>query len=247
MYVANATLKESVKIFKCIANLNIPLFEAICHNELSEMLACFNARLVDFDRGAYLLMEGDKLSNIGIIVEGDAAVYKTDILGNRILFAQINPPHLFAEALLCAGITKSPVSVEAITNVRALFIPYRRIIGNCPKCCSYHSRLIHNLLKIVANKTISLTEKLDHLSHKTTRQKIAAYLLSEAVKSASNRFTIDFDRQALADYLCVNRSALSRELSGIGKEGIISSNRSSFIIHDTKKLEQILHDERSQL
>ncbi len=207
------------------------------------MSECLNARIANFSKGAYLLMEGDPLYEVGIILEGQAAVYKTNVLGNRVLFTSLYPPHLFAEAVLCAEISESPVSVEAISEVKALFIPYERIIKSCPNCCPHHALLIRNLLKIVAQKAISLTKKLDHVAHKTTRQKLASYLLSEASHTGRDRFSIGFDRQSLADYLCVNRSALSRELSRIGSEGIISYHRSSFFIRDRQRLKQILLDE----
>lgn len=227
-----------------IAKLNIPLFDGLCCGELDKMLHCLDARIAVYDKGAYLLMEGDALCNIGVILEGQAAVYKTDVLGNRVLFSFINPPQLFAEALLCAGTYESPVSVEAVSNTKALLIPFHRIIKSCGKCCVYHHRLIRNMLKIVAQKAISLTKKLDHVSHKTTRHKLASYLLYEASRGGRDRFSISFDRQALADYLCVNRSALSRELSRISGEGIISYHRSSFFIRDKQRLKQILQNER---
>lgn len=188
-------------------------------------------------------MEGDALYNVGIILEGQAAVYKTDVFGNRVLFSSLYSPQLFAEALLCAGISESPVSVEAVSEVSALLIPFDKIVNSCTKCCGHHNLLIRNMLKIVAQKAISLTKKLDHMAHKTTRQKLASYLLTEASHNKSNRFSISFDRQALADYLDVNRSALSRELSRIGSEGIISYHRSSFLIRDKQRLEKILLSE----
>ena len=226
-----------------IGQLNIALFSGLCCGELNELLVCLNARTERYEKGSYLLMAGDALVNIGIVLEGQAAVYKTDISGNRTLLASLGSSQLFAEALLCAGISESPVSVEALSEVTALLIPFDRIIGRCSQGCGYHNQLIKNLMRIVAQKALALTEKLEHIAQKTTRQKLASYLLAEASRHGSRRFVIAYDRQALADYLSVNRSALSRELSQIASEGIISYQKSRFLIHDTDRLEQILQGE----
>lgn len=222
----------------------IALFNGLCCGELQEMLECLGASIKNYTKGEYLLMAGDALNNVGIILEGQASVFKTDRTGSRTVLATLSPPHLFAEALVCAGIDLSPVTVEALSDVQALLIPFDRIMERCPSCCSHHNQLIRNMLRVVANKALALSEKIDHIAHKTTRQKLASYLLAEAARSGSNRFAIDFDRQALADYLCVNRSALSRELSRIGDEGILSYHRNSFYLRDAERLEQILLSER---
>lgn len=229
--------------FNNLGAKNIALFDGLCCGELQEMLECLGAFIKDYAKGEYLLMAGDALKNVGVVLKGQAAVFKTDLTGSRTLLATLSPPHLFAEALVCAGVTTSPVTVEALTDIQALLIPFDRIMERCPSCCSHHNQLIRNMLRIVAKKALALNEKIDHISHKTTRQKLASYLLAEAARKGSNRFAINFDRQALADYLCVNRSALSRELSRIGEEGIISYHRSSFYLRDPERLKQILESE----
>lgn len=229
--------------FGCLGARSIALFSGLCCGELNEMLECLGARLTRYEKGAYLLMAGDPLKNVGVVIEGQAAVFKTDMLGNRALLATLSPTQLFAEALACAGVTHSPVTVEALSAVQALLIPFERIIARCPSCCAHHGLLIRNMLRIVAQKALTLSEKFDHVAHKTTRQKLASYLLAYAARAGRDRFTIEFDRQALADYLCVNRSALSRELSRIRDEGVVSYHRSSFHINDSGRLEQILLSE----
>ncbi len=226
--------------FNCLAEKNVELFAGLCCAEINEMLECLGARHSDYEKGSYLLMEGDSLKYVGVVLEGQAAVFKTDSLGNRALLSPVLPSELFAEALVCAGIKVSPVTVEALTLVKALLIPFDRIMTRCPACCSHHNLLIRNMLRIVAYKAIAMSEKFDHVAHKTTRQKLASYLLSCAARKGSNRFTVDLDRQGMADYLCVNRSALSRELSRISEDGTVSYHRSSFFIRDPERLELIL-------
>lgn len=227
----------------CLGQMNIALFSGLCCGELSELLDCINARTAHYEKGSHLLLAGDMLVSIGIVLEGQAAVYKTDISGNRTLLASLGPSQLYGEALLCAGISESPVSVEALSDVTVLLIPFERITGRCIKGCEYHNQLIKNLMRIVAQKALALTEKLNHISQKTTRQKLASYLLAEASHHGSQRFDIAYDRQALADYLSVNRSALSRELSHIAGKGIVSYHKNSFFIRDAERLEQILEGE----
>ncbi len=219
---------------------HIALFEGISETELDEMLHCLGAVSKFFKKGSYILMAGDSLMHVGVILSGQATVFKTDLLGNRIVLGALTPPHLFAETFVCAGVKSSPVTVEASTDVTALLLSFDRILHTCTSCCSHHSALIHNMLRIVAQKNLALNEKLDHMARKTTRQKIASYLLDQATRSGSRRFEIALDRQALADYLSVNRSALSRELSRMNEEGAVDYQRNSFYIRDAGLLEEML-------
>ncbi len=219
---------------------HIALFDGISEAELDGMLHCLGAVSKGFKKGSFILMAGDPLTHVGIVLSGQATVFKTDLLGNRIVLGALTPPHLFAETFVCAGVSTSPVTVEAATDVTVLLLSFERILHTCTSCCSHHSILIHNMLRIVAQKNMALSEKLDHMARKTTRQKIASYLLDQATRSGSRRFEIALDRQALADYLSVNRSALSRELSRISEEGAVDYQRNSFYIRDAELLEEML-------
>jgi CRP-like cAMP-binding protein len=218
------------------------LFDGIDRAELGGMLDCLRSTVGHYKKGGYILAAGESARHIGIVLSGQAAVYKDDILGNRSLMTLLSPPDMFAESFLCAGIAISPVTVEAGAESDILLLPFDRVIKTCPSCCGYHSKLIENMLGIIARKNLMLSEKLDHMAKKTTRQKVASYLLSQAAPGGAS-FSIALDRQGLADYLCVNRSALSRELSGIARQGIIEFHRDRFAIKDPERLESILHEE----
>jgi len=218
----------------------IALFDGISETDLGGMLHCLGTASKDYKKGSYILMAGDPLTYVGIVLSGQATVFKTDLLGNRTVLGALTPPHLFAETFACAGVKTSPVTVEAMTDVTVLLLSFDRILHTCSSCCSHHSALIHNMLRIVAQKNMALNEKLDHMARKTTRQKIASYLLDQATRFGSRRFEIALDRQALADYLSVNRSALSRELSRMNEEGAVDYQRNSFFIRDAKLLEEML-------
>ena len=177
------------------------------------------------------------------VLEGQVNAYRDDILGNRALMAAVTPSGLFGESIVCAGLPESPITTEAAANSRVLFVGFEKAIGPCASGCAFHVALIRNMLRVLAGKNIALSQKINHISKKTTRQKLASYLISEATRQHSRTFSIPLDRQALADYLGVNRSALSRELSGICAEGALSCNRNRFEIRNSERLEEILKSE----
>lgn len=218
------------------------LFAGIGDAETGGMLECLSARVTRINKGGYILAAGEETHSIGVILSGQATVYKDDILGNRSVLTLLSPADMFAESFLCAGITVSPVTVEAEDDSDVLLIPFEKILRTCTSCCVYHNALIENMLGIIARKNLALSEKIDHIAKRTTRQKLASYLLAQAAENGKE-FSLALDRQGLADYLCVNRSALSRELSKIASDGIISFSRDRFAIDDFEALESILHNE----
>jgi len=218
----------------------IGLFKGISRDELNGLLDCLGAREASYRRGETVWLAGDKLRSIGVVLEGQVNAYRDDILGNRTLMAAVTPPGLFGETIVCAGLPESPVTAEAAMDTRVLFVGFEKAIRPCSTACTYHNALIRNMLSILAGKNIVLSEKINHISKKTTRQKLASYLIGEATRQHSHTFFIPLDRQELADYLGVNRSALSRELSGICAEGALACSRSRFEILDPDKLEEIL-------
>jgi CRP-like cAMP-binding protein len=219
------------------------LFEGLNTGEIGGMLDCLKALVRRYKKGDYIISAGEDTQHIGVMLSGQAFVYKDDILGNRSMIALIEPADMFAESFLCAGITTSPVTVEAGADSEVLLLPFQRIIKTCSSCCGYHNALIENMLGILARKNLTLSEKMDHIAKRTTKQKLASYLLGQATIKGSASFSIGLNRQGLADYLCVNRSALSRELSGIAEKGILEFHKDSFTILDLERLEQILHEE----
>lgn len=226
-----------------IYNLKIALFSSIEAENLKDLLGCLDAQTAFYSRGETVWLEGDKLRRFGVVLEGQVNVYRDDILGNRTLMTAVTPPELFGETIVCAGLPESPVTVEAGMDTRVLFLSFERAIRPCSLSCTFHNELMRNMLGILAHKNLTLSEKISHISKKTTRQKLASYLISEATRQRSRSFTVPLDRQALADYLGVNRSALSRELSGICTEGALACNRNYFEILSSEKLEGILFSE----
>lgn len=205
-----------------------PLFARIRPEDLEAMFACLGARNISVRRGDAIFCEGDAAREIGILLCGEAQVIRTDYFGSRSIMMQIRPGDLFGEAFACAGVEALPVSVIAAEDSEAMLIDCQRLMTSCSNACSFHSTLIFNLLKIVANKNLALHQKAAITSRKTTREKLMAYLLEQAKRAGSACFTIPFDRQELADYLEVDRSGLSAEIGKMAKEGLIECRRSEF-------------------
>ena len=229
--------------YSYIYTKNVALFAGIAKADLLKMLDCLGATVVSYHSGGFVLMTGEMTHHIGIILSGRATVYKDDALGNRSVITTLGPADLFAETFVCAGVLQSPVTVQANSDTVVLKISFHRIVRPCVNACPFHAALVQNMLHILASKNMTLSEKIDHISRKTTRQKLASYLISQAAAHGANTFTIPFDRQALSEYLCVNRSALSRELSRIRNNGVLDYQKNHFTIRDMDRLSEILMSE----
>ena len=205
------------------------LFHGLCEAQIREMLPCLSARQSRFRRGQFLLRAGDRVAFAGILLSGEAEVLQEDFWGNRNLLAAVGQGDLFAEAFACAHAV-SPVSVLCKTDGSVLYLNVRAVFFPCEKACAQHKALSQNLIRVLAEKNMQLNEKAGFLSQRTTREKLLAYLSAQARRAGSASFRIPFDRQQLADFLSVNRSAMSAELSRMQREGLLCADRSSFTL-----------------
>lgn len=176
-------------------------------------------------------MEGDSIETIGIILEGNIQIIREDYFGNKNIIASLSAGDLFGEAFAFSNTRSIPVSVECSSDCEVLFLDSRRIISPCEKVCAFHNTLIFNLVHILSIKNIKLNSKINLLTKPTTRDKVLDYLYQESKKQDSKNITINFNRQQLADFLSVNRSALSNELSKLKKDGIIDFNKNKFKLY----------------
>ena len=205
------------------------LFHGLREAQIREMLPCLSARQARFRRGQFLLRAGDRVAFAGILLSGEAEVLQEDFWGNSNLLAAIGPGDLFAEAFACAHAV-SPVSVLCKTDGSVLYLNVRAVFSPCEKACAQHKALSQNLIRVLAEKNMQLNEKAGYLSQRSTREKLLAYLSAQARRAGSASFRIPFDRQQLADFLSVTRSAMSAELSRMQREGLLCADRSSFIL-----------------
>ena len=205
-----------------------PLFAGIQQTELRGLLECLGASVLTVARGQIVLGEGDPARFVGIVLRGRIQIEKLDYFGNRSIIAQAEAGELFAESFACAGAEEMPVSAVATGDAAVMLIRCDRITTGCSNACGFHSRLISNLLQIVARRNLQLNQKIELTAKRTTREKLMAYLMNQAKIFGSNSFTIPFDRQGLADYLQVERSAMSAEISKLRNEGVLESKKNHF-------------------
>ena len=218
-------MKEFFEILK-----RCPLFEGIPLEDLDAMLSCIGGHTVEVGKGQSIFQEGDPATHVGMVLSGAVRLVRADYYGNRSIVAHIGPAELFGETYACAAVTALPVSVVADTDSKVLLMDCRRITTSCTNACIFHNRMIFNLLRMVATKNLVFDQKIQVTSQRTTREKLMAFLLNQAKLQGSSSFTIPYDRQGLADYLEVDRSGLSAEISKLRKEGILESSRSQFTL-----------------
>ncbi|MDL2253061.1 Crp/Fnr family transcriptional regulator [Ruminococcaceae bacterium OttesenSCG-928-I18] len=205
-----------------------PLFRQIEPGDIPSMLQCLSAVKKGYRKGETVFSAGSAITHVGIVLTGRVHVEQNDYWGNRTILTQVGPAELFGEAFSCAGIEKLPVNVYAAEPSEILLIDYRKIIRSCSSACPFHAKLIQNMLWILAQKNVALTQKMETLTQRTTRDKLLAYLSRQAQAQGSSQFEIPFSRQELADYLSVDRSAMSSELSKMQKEGLLQFQKNRF-------------------
>ena len=206
----------------------LALFDGINRNDIPVILNRLKSTASSYEKGEYIRLEGDAANFIGIVLEGEIHVLQDDYYGNRNINFSFHAGDMFAEAFACAEAAELPVDILATSRAYILFLDRSMLFGECSKTCAFHSILIRNLLKIVAGKNMLLNQKLSYSSHKTTGEKIMAYLSDQAKLHHSSEFIIPFNRQELADYLGVERSAMSAEISRLQKQGRLITRRSYF-------------------
>lgn len=213
---------------------NNPLFNGIDDNNIYKIIGCFSAYEKKFSKGEIILSAGDVIEKIGMVTKGCVYLISEDYNGNRTIMSVLSEGDLLAEsfAFKATGKKALPVSVYAETDCTLLFFDYNKILNTCANACSCHIQFIENMLALVSQKNIILNRRLVHLTKRSTKEKLLSYLYEQALLSGKNNFTIPFNRQQLADYLCVERSAMSAVMSSLKKSGKIDFNKNHFVICD---------------
>lgn len=207
---------------------NNPLFKNINPGDLHKLLKCLQSDNVIYQKEQIIIHSGERTKKIGILISGKIHIINDDCWGNRTIIKEIIPGELFGEAYACLPEKNFIFSIIAKEKCEVLYLDISKILHSCKNNCLYHQQLIENLLMITASKNILLTKKINHLTNRSIRKKILAYLSDFSKECGSNSFKIPFNRQQLANYLAVDRSALSFELSKMQKEGIISYHKNYF-------------------
>lgn len=207
---------------------NCPLFSGMAQTEIQTALECLQAKTVRFQKNEPIFTEGTSAKRIGIVLSGTVQIVRVDYFGNRSIAASVGPAELFGESFACAGVQSIPVDAVAAADTAVLLLDFENLLAPKGVSCAFHQKLIYNLLKITASKNLLFLRKLEITSKRTTREKLMTYLHLEAKRAHNSRFEIPYDRQALADYLEVDRSGLSAEIGKLRKEGVLTCTRNRF-------------------
>ena len=204
------------------------LFSGVGEEEIGAMLNCLQARLCIYKKGEYVLRQGEHLDKILVLVGGKLHIQRDDYWGNRSIINMVSVGEMFGEAYVAPESGTLMNDVLAVEDSAVIFFDVKRIITVCSAACRFHSMVVQNLFFAISEKNRKLVQKLTFMTKRTTREKLIAYLSEEAKRQNSSEFSIPFNRQQLADFLSVDRSAMSNELCKMRDEGLIEFEKSCF-------------------
>lgn len=205
-----------------------PLFQDMTEQDFLAILSCLRPKISTYLKDQTIFAEGDLSHYFGIVLSGTVQIVQIDYYGNKSIVTKIEPAQLFGESFAYAETKTIPVDVIACEPTAVLLINAQKITRLCPNACSFHNQMIFNLLKVIAKKNLIFQQKIEVTSKRSTREKLMTYLLLQAKLQNSKQFKIPYDRQELADYLEVDRSGLSAEISKLKKEGILDCKKNYF-------------------
>jgi len=206
----------------------ISLFADIAVEDIEKMYECLCTREREYKRDAFVFHAGDPVRFVYVILTGSMHIISEDFWGNRSIIETMHRDTLFGEAYVFSLAQSHLVSVVAAEDSVVIEIDPTNLFEICPRGCECHAQMIRNALFLVSKKIVRLTEKMGHIIHRTIREKILSYLSRCVQCEKSNAFSIPYSRQQLADYLCVDRSALSHELSKLQDQGLIRYRKNYF-------------------
>jgi len=206
----------------------LPLFAGIAPENIPGLLACFGARRVSYQRDEIIVSQGSVVDEFGILLSVKGRAIKTDESGRTVTITLLSKGSEIGAILASSKEHKSPVSVEVLEDAEVLKIPFTHVLSRCQKACKAHDVVLKNYIGIVAEKGLELHERISFLLKPSVREKVMAYLAKASQDSATAEFYIPLDRNGMADYLNVERSALSRELSAMNRDGLIDYHKNCF-------------------
>lgn len=216
--------------------LKTPLFSGIGKEEMASFLICLNPKVQEYAKGEIIAIEGEPLCGIGCLLSGGTSVLKEGASGERNLLTVLKPGNLFGEMAAWSQDRRWPATVLAVEDASALFIQPEKLTGPCAKSCRWHTAIIGNMLRILSEKALGLNRKLDYMTIKSMRGKLATYFLEQKKRAGSQTFTMPLNRNELADYLGVSRPSMSREMGRMREEGIIDFHLSTVKIRNLAQI-----------
>ena len=216
-------MKKYIPILK-----NTQLFFGTSDEDIEAMLGCLQAKLCTYEKGEYVLREGERIERLMMLVKGELHIQRDDYWGNRSIISMVGVGEMFGEAYAAPESGPLMNDVLAVEDSAVIFLDIGKLLTVCPNGCKFHAMAVKNLFFAISEKNRKLVRKLGYMSQRTTREKLIAYLSEEAKRHNSGSFSIPFNRQQLADFLSVDRSAMSNELCRLRNEGLIEFEKNRF-------------------
>lgn len=212
---------------------NTQLFRGISESEIEELLLCLGAHERSFQKGDVIFRAGSPVDKFGMVLSGSVNIVVNLYWGNSVIFGHVGKGEVFSENYAAVPGKELLCDVVACEDTHVLFLKMQSVMTTCRKGCAYHNRIIQNMLRISAQKNLNMSSRMMHTASKSLRERLLSYLSEQALERGSAHFIIPFNRQQLADYLAVNRSAMSNELSKMQEEGLITFRKNEFILNET--------------
>ena len=216
-----------------LKTIRSPLFAGIDQQDMETMLGCIGYHIRTYQKGEVIVFEEETIRHVGVVLDGAVDMLKEDVWGNRTLLLRSYPEDVFGETFACGEDSMSVVTFAAAKDCKVLFLSFCRVMHTCTHACAFHQTLVENMVRIIARKNRELMRKVEVVSKRTLREKILSYLSIQAQVQGGNRFEVPLGRVEWAEYLCADRSALTRELTKMKEEGLIDFQRNEFEILTT--------------
>ena len=220
--------KEAIVMVDILQEVNTPLFNGIAPEDRRAMLGCIGYHVGTFRKGDIIAFEDENMKHIGIVLSGCVDMIKEDLWGNKTMLVRARKDDVFGETFACGSDNLSVVTFQVSEDTKVLFLPFNRVMHSCTMACQFHHRLIENMVRVIAEKNRDLMRKVEVVSKRTIRDKLLTYLSLQAQIQNTRYFEIPLGRVELAEYLCVDRSALTRELVKMKEDGLIDYDRNCF-------------------
>lgn len=204
------------------------MFAGVGEEEMESMLACLGANVRSFKSGEYVFRQGERCDAIAVLAEGKLHIRSDDYWGNRSILSSLGAGEMFGEAYAAPDSGALLNDVVTVEDSTLIFFDVKRVLTTCSSACCFHTMVVQNMFFAISEKNRKLVQKLGHMSKRSTREKLISYLSEEAKRQATGEFSIPFNRQQLADFLSVDRSAMSAELSKMRSEGLLEYNKNNF-------------------
>ena len=211
-----------------LREVDTPLFDGIQPEERKAMLDCIGYHTGTFRKGDIVAFEEENMKHIGIVLSGSVDMVKEDLWGNSTMLVRVRKNEVFGETFACGSDNLSVVTFLVSEDAKVLFLPFNRVMHSCTMACQFHQKLIENMVRVIADKNRDLMRKVEVVSKRTIREKLLTYLSIHAQTQKKRYFEIPLGRVELAEYLCVDRSALTRELVKMKEDGLIDLDKNCF-------------------